>query len=662
MNDSTPIPHKSPRAWESIIPAFVALAVYIYTLPPSFSGEDSGELIAAAYTLGIPHPTGYPLWTLLANGFINLIPFGDIGWRATLLSSVFGAITVAIVHRFIIDLTQNRWAAIAGALALAFSREFWEQSVIAEVYTLNAFFVVICLYLAYRYHQSPDNNKIAYALVFLFSLGLSNHSTMFLLGPVLAFSLWKSNPATLRTPRIIITFSLLFLLGLSIHLYLPIRSAANPAMDWGNPENWANFWSVITREQYQGIITDSPRSLSRFLWQCSIFLKQYAWEFTPWLAWLPILGCIALFKKSTRPAATLLASSLAIITMASIIIPNFGPIYHDIWVNTTYYIPIYAIAAIYLGVALHTLATRYRMPMFIQTLIVVIITISPLVVHFHHNNMRDYHHTRDYAYNLLGTMEPDAIYFGSGDHTIFPMVYLQVVEGLRPDVTLANKYGYPDTELLTELPHPPDSFPPSEADESRLFAWIMNNSDRPVYSVVRRPSGTRKAVRNGLLYRYLKPGETVDVNAPWEHYTWRNSMALNTSRGDWTTELIQYELFYAEAERKFDEGIDEAGISSLENARWLIHKDPGALNNIGVLYARHGHLDEAEEEFATILDADPRHFSALLNIAKVRLKQNRPQDALKFVERALIIQPDSEPAQRLKEKALPRLSPAQDQN
>jgi hypothetical protein len=69
--------------------ALAAFAVYLRTLAPTISSEDGGELVAAAYTLGIAHPTGYPLWCLPAEAFIELVPFGEVAWRASLLSSQY---------------------------------------------------------------------------------------------------------------------------------------------------------------------------------------------------------------------------------------------------------------------------------------------------------------------------------------------------------------------------------------------------------------------------------------------------------------------------------------------------------------------------------------------------------------------------------------------
>ncbi|MBN2311779.1 MAG: DUF2723 domain-containing protein, partial [Candidatus Hydrogenedentes bacterium] len=166
--------------------AAAALVVYAFTLAPSVTGEDSGELVAAAYTLGIPHPTGYPLWCLLAKGFIALLPVHSVAWRAGFMSATFGAVTVFLVALLVARQHRNRVAGLAAGLLLAFSFEFWEQSVIAEVYTLNAFCMAACILLLFAYEESRKSLPL-WAFAAIYGLSLGNHSVMYLLGPVFAF-------------------------------------------------------------------------------------------------------------------------------------------------------------------------------------------------------------------------------------------------------------------------------------------------------------------------------------------------------------------------------------------------------------------------------------------------------------------------------------------
>jgi hypothetical protein len=167
----------------------VALGVYVATLGPTVTGEDSGELITAAYTMGIAHPPAYPTWCM-AGKLFTYIPYGTIAWRVNFMSAFFAAGTCFFLSLLTIKVTRSRLAALTAGLACAFSLEFWEQSTIAEVYTLNAFFMAACLYLLCVWYESRRTSLL---LVFslLYGLSLGNHNTMAFLGPLfIAFVLY----------------------------------------------------------------------------------------------------------------------------------------------------------------------------------------------------------------------------------------------------------------------------------------------------------------------------------------------------------------------------------------------------------------------------------------------------------------------------------------
>src|SRR5437764_6160045 len=140
-------------AW---VAALAALWVYALTLYPTVAwvnlGEDSGDLLAASATLGIPHPTGYPLFVLLGR-LATFIPIGSIAFRINLVAALAAAVSVYALVRLAAALmpSSRRLAgascAAACALLYASSRGAWSQSVLAEVYTLNAAFLGLCLWL-----------------------------------------------------------------------------------------------------------------------------------------------------------------------------------------------------------------------------------------------------------------------------------------------------------------------------------------------------------------------------------------------------------------------------------------------------------------------------------------------------------------------------------
>ncbi|MBN2560516.1 MAG: DUF2723 domain-containing protein, partial [Phycisphaerae bacterium] len=165
--------------WGAFWTAFlVALAVYGYTLAPTVSLEDSGELAVASDYMGVPHPPGYPIWSLVTWFFqwifewVKYYGQPNPAWSVALSSAVFGALAAGLLAMLIsrsgADMIRGLkhatevlgystetilcWVGgVTGGLLFAFSPVLWSQSVIVEVYSLNAFFMVIILLLMYRW-------------------------------------------------------------------------------------------------------------------------------------------------------------------------------------------------------------------------------------------------------------------------------------------------------------------------------------------------------------------------------------------------------------------------------------------------------------------------------------------------------------------------------
>jgi tetratricopeptide (TPR) repeat protein len=191
--------------------AGMSFAAYLYTLAPSVTLEDSGEFVAAAYSLGVPHPPGYPIWTILAWLWQKLIPFGNIAWRVNLMSAFFGALAAGLTALLVskgghvmagrVGLLQRvnnqreldtiiLASAVAAAMMLALTPVLWSQSVITEVYSLNAFFLMATLSLLYRWSFEPRRRGLLYAAALVWGVSLTNHQTLVLLTIAFPLFVW----------------------------------------------------------------------------------------------------------------------------------------------------------------------------------------------------------------------------------------------------------------------------------------------------------------------------------------------------------------------------------------------------------------------------------------------------------------------------------------
>jgi tetratricopeptide (TPR) repeat protein len=186
----------------------------MWTLAPSVTLEDSGEFLTAAYHLGVPHPPGYPIWTICAWIWYHLIPFGSISWRINMMSAVFSALACGLatllvsksghvmcqkigflhadLNRRLVDLIVMASSVCAGLL-LAFCPVMWSQSVITEVYGPNAFCLMATLVVLYRWSFEPEKRWRLYLAALIWGVGLTAHQTLVLLTVAFPTFVWLTD-------------------------------------------------------------------------------------------------------------------------------------------------------------------------------------------------------------------------------------------------------------------------------------------------------------------------------------------------------------------------------------------------------------------------------------------------------------------------------------
>ena len=288
----------------------VSLVLYIKTLAPTVWFIDSGELAAVCTTLGIAHPTGYPLFTLIGHLFTILpLPFSEV-YKLNLMNAFLCPLAVFVflyLMRFILSSeetaaagesssSQKRSAArtrtkatiipnivlygllLFSCLMFAFSRTVWGVVRSGKVYPLHVFFVVTMMLLLLKAilskYQRTDNNsdegpeKNRYYTLFAFVLGLSftNHLTTILLAPAcLTLFLYEYFSKGGYPWKLIVGMIIFFILGFSVYVYLPVRDNMGPIFIWGDPYNLERFWWHFTAKQFNVWIFSGQGSVPAFL-------------------------------------------------------------------------------------------------------------------------------------------------------------------------------------------------------------------------------------------------------------------------------------------------------------------------------------------------------------------------------------------------------------
>ena len=251
--------------------SMVAFIVYLKTLAPSVTFIDSGELAAVACTLGIAHPTGYPLFTLLGWFFSRLPIASEEILRLNIMAAFFCAVGVFIfyhLNHFVLSGIFGQRAALrlkkrenlsvavrvssaGAALLLAFSETYWSQAISVEVYSLHVLFLSLVTYSffkavyddAWNIGEDGLRQSSAWWYIFAFTLGLSftNHMTTILLAPAFLYLYFATQGFDSSSWRRVGVMALPFLLGFSVYLYLPLRALQSPLMNWGDPVTLEKF-------------------------------------------------------------------------------------------------------------------------------------------------------------------------------------------------------------------------------------------------------------------------------------------------------------------------------------------------------------------------------------------------------------------------------------
>src|SRR3954468_11677614 len=238
-------PDYRPSYKSAATAALAVFLLYLVTLAPSTAMWDTSEYIAAAYTLGLPHPPGNPFFVLLGRFFAVLPIAPNVAMRVNILAALSSAgaagMWFLITERVLVGWLPERWQRIAGgslaALIGATAFTVWAQSVVNEkVYTVSLFGLALVSWLTVRWCDDPDGRKADRLLVliaYLSGLGYANHMAGFLALPAVGGGFLIRRPAPLFRPQLLLAIAGALLLGMTPFLTQPIRAAYFPPINEG---------------------------------------------------------------------------------------------------------------------------------------------------------------------------------------------------------------------------------------------------------------------------------------------------------------------------------------------------------------------------------------------------------------------------------------------
>lgn len=431
-----------------LLPALGAFAVYLRTLAPSVYGFDSAELATGAFSLGIVHPTGYPLYLLIAKLFAYL-PERNVAYRVNLLSSVMAVSTIWLAIRLARRLGARQWAAWFGAGLLAFSYGFWSMSIVAEVYTLHTALVAATLLLLDRTLEALDQGSAGadrwlVGLAFVYGLSLTNHVSSVLLAPAIALPLVRRLGPKDWVRRLPV-LALAFTIGLAPYLYLPVRYAANTELNYIRTyyqidlTTLKGLWWMVSGQAYRFFAFGY--SGTGYLHEL-LGLALDLWRNLTGLG--AVLGAIGLARlahsRQRLAPALLLGFATTFVFFAGYAVADKSSMLLAAWM-------IWSLsAAVGAGWVVGRLASWLQSQDHLATkmipaaLRVVLMAGVPiiLVANFRWLDLSQAYGAEHYAKQVLHSVPQNAVVMGPWSSAVI-LEYFQQVEGMRPDVQVFNR-------------------------------------------------------------------------------------------------------------------------------------------------------------------------------------------------------------------------------
>jgi tetratricopeptide (TPR) repeat protein len=423
------------------------LLVYVTTLAPSVTLEDSGEYLSVAETFGIAHPPGAPLWTLLA-GSLARAPFGTTALKVNLFSAVCGALACYFLYAWVFRRTGDAWTALAAAGVAAFSRCVWGQCLVAEIYALNLAMIFLCFNLVEKWRET-ERPAWLFATALAGGLGAGNHHLLILVSPVVLARAFGGQWKKLVNPKLVLGSVGCLLLGLSVYLYLPIRSAMGPPILWEKIDSVASFWGYFSREMYKtaegGLwYAGDPLDALQFFFA---FLRRLPAEQGGILVLFALPGLVSLWKKD-RVLFGMVAGVLALNVPVLLAMGTAQYTPTSAYINRLYYLPATAALAVptvfgwkgcweQLFFKLQKpLPPRMRGPL------VAAAVLFPFALNWSACDRSDYTIAQEYGRNLIRSLPEGGAVFPLTNNEGFTLMYYRFVEKDPRAWLLDERFGW----------------------------------------------------------------------------------------------------------------------------------------------------------------------------------------------------------------------------
>ena len=622
---------KAFRFFPVLASFLIPFLIYFYTLCPTISVHaDAAELTTVVLTKGIAHPPGYPLFTLLAIPF-SFLPFGEPAWRINLASAFFASLTCLVIYLFLERLTKNKLAGLVGAFTLAFSKFFWHNALISEVFTLNTFLAGLLL-LIFQIWREKQEKQWLFLFLLIAGLGLTNHHTIVFLYPL--FFIWFLVEKGWRRLKWIdyLKGVVIFLVGFSPYLYIILTAKTDPFLNWENPQTLNGLIRLFSRATY-GSLSISAAGIAKIALTDRIIgltrsnLVSFSFGFIP-----AILGIYWGIKK--QKSWLVFALSAFLITGPLFILytglntgsPDFLFIVERFLIFPTVFL---AILAGFGFVWINSLVKKQWL-----NGLILIFPLGMLLLNLNLVNQRDNYFGYYLAEDLFKTVPQESILLVEGDSKVGTAFYYQRVLGERGDVKiivadfLMSITDWYRQQVKQEFP---EIHIPENKDNRQQFMdeFITVNSDKyPVISamrMLRQNIGVKTMAETvGLTENFLverkkitatEAEAKIDKNmASYQNFIQKKTYSLGSVEG---ILLGEYAYPYIRlANNYFYRGVMDKAERLYWKALEVAPNNYYTYADLGDIAATRGQREKAIEYWQKFIEANPYYYRA----AEVREK------------------------------------------
>jgi hypothetical protein len=479
------------------IVALALFGLYAITLGPTTAMWDTSEYITAAKVFGVPHPPGNPVFVILGHAF-GLLPLPiEYGARINLMAAVTSALASGlwflVVEGVLRSFIPVRWGRYMGATAAVLiggtAFTVWNQSVVNEkVYTVALLGVAAVSWLMLRWSDAPDrpgSDRYLLTAAYLVGLGYANHPAGFLPLPAIGLVVLMRQPLAMLRWRLLLGALAVAIVGLTPFVAMPIRAAHEPYLNSGgvsactdgiavsctfSAETWRKVKAHIDREQYSGhnwlerkapITAQYGMFWLYFKWQWFRDAYNQAPAMQAILALLffglGITGGITHFRRDRR-TFWYVGGLVFTLTIALVVYLNFkyghsqapelgNSVDREVRDRDYFYLWTFSLWGVWAGLGLATLWAWMANALARTTEVtdrglrlaapVLSLALIPLATNAMDAPRHKHTFTREWARDLLNSVEPYGVIITNGDNDSFPLWYAQAVEGIRLDVTVA---------------------------------------------------------------------------------------------------------------------------------------------------------------------------------------------------------------------------------